>query len=239
MIDPLKGIRDIFDEHANDKCYQCGIEMRLHTPEQMDDCWNAIKGIEQDQLLIDDAIRTMSVSPNFGTQRFSDLNPDIERLNIKSWSSVEEFKASANTGLYLYGPPGTGKTHAARCVLYQAMRARETFAETNAYKLLRMSKRFDAEATVARYERVKYLLIDDIDKADWFSSDLSFLWHLLNSWVEYGGRTIITANVAPKDFRKVFGEAGEGNSSKIEATLQRLHPVKVVDFTGKSVRGMV
>ena len=110
--------------------------------------------------------------------------------------------------------------------------------EITAYKMLRH------EALFQNYEKSKFetpqlLLIDDIDKAEWNTKSLNYLWSLLNERSNNGCRTIITSNVKPDNLRSVIGAGSEGNQSTVESAMQRLHPITTIEFKGKSIRGMV
>jgi DNA replication protein DnaC len=222
-------------------CPECGQILADHDDAKLDYCWIAMQSKKRISESIKDLVSSRRISPRFGESRFDVASTEIIDKNVEAWERCEAWLDSDFTGLYLWGKPGTGKTYAARCILYHAMaELTATPMEVTAYDLIaRASQNWDNADYLRRAETSRFLLIDDIDKVDWRPKDLSYLWALLNTRAENLARTIITTNVSPQNFRDVFSTAGIGNDSKVEATLQRLHPIDTVEFVGGSIRGLL
>ena len=221
-----------------DKCPHCDIEIRHHDPEQYADCIDSLEHDDQSKVITDTLKSSRMVSQKFGVETFHDARPEFIGDNRTSWEEADCWIVGEDVGLYLWGPSGTGKSYAARSILYQAMDSsfRDSIYESSAYKIFSAMSRFDRDRFVD-LEYIRFLLIDDIDKMDWDSKAVSALWSLLNERINNQCRTIITSNVAPDKLRSVFVSGSGGNASKIESMMQRLHPIKVLEFKGESLRG--
>lgn len=225
--------------YPNSICPICKVEVGYHDENQIKQCWKKMKSEDQASTAITTLKQSGYLSTSFGNQTFETLNPAAVALNPDSWYQVEGWLNSDSMGLYLYGSPGTGKTHAARCVMNQAVNAGYTIMETSAHKIIQKNGRYSDELFNYRLEDVAILLIDDIDKAIWNESSISILWQLLNAREDIKARTIITTNVPADKFRSIFNGGDIGNGSIIESMIQRLHPITTIGFHGESVRGMV
>jgi DNA replication protein DnaC len=225
--------------YSDSVCPVCKVELGYHDEDQADICWSQMKSEDQKKSAISALKSLGDLSHSFGTQRFDALNEVVVLYNPDAWFDADKWLGSDSKGLYLHGEPGTGKTHAARCILNQALDDGLPVMEISAHKMIRCGQRFDSESTMKRIASVDILLIDDIDKAIWNDKSIAILWELLNDRDDRGCRTIITTNVPSDKFRVIFADGHSGNGSVIESMIQRLHPIKTIAFNGISVRGMV
>jgi len=224
--------------NSYDKCPACSREIRLHDTDEMNMCWDDMVKEKEMAEAIKELKRVGSVSAKFGEHTFGKSNRGYIRDYISAWIQSKQWLNSDSVGLYLYGTQGTGKTYASRSVLYDALYDGRSVMEITAYKMLRHEALFQ-NYSQSKFETPQLLLIDDIDKAEWNTKSLNYLWSLLNERSNNGCRTIITSNVKPDKLRSVIGAGSEGNQSTIESAMQRLHPVTTIEFKGKSIRGMV
>ena len=222
----------------NDKCPVCNVEVRHHDENQATTCWDSMSKTKQVEEQVEALKRSGAVSQKFGQHTFEKSDKQYESNNYLSWTKARVWAPFDSVGLYLYGTQGTGKTYAARSVLYQALFYGKSVMEITAYKMLRHEALFK-NYVQNTFEMPHFLLIDDIDKAEWNTKSLNYLWSLLNERSNNGNRTIITSNVKPENLRSVIGAGSENNQSTIESAMQRLHPITTLEFKGKSIRGMV
>jgi DNA replication protein DnaC len=229
-------ITTIAHEIGRRECPACGVEMRHHDQEQITDCFEKTQMVDKIPTMILTAQGLGLVSRRFGKDTFGSSRADADDINAEAIAQCRGWIAGKNKGLYLWGAPGTGKTFVARAILYQAMRLDLSVMEITAYDMLEISTRYDRDMFRELLQKSDYLLIDDIDKPDWNSKNLSYLWSLLNARCEEPiGRTIITSNYDSIGLRSLF--AGNGNQSKINATLERMAPTMEIEFKGESWRG--
>lgn len=186
--------------------------------------------LKQDGLLRDD----------FRDTCFKKSDPAIEALNPTAWAKGREWPMEAN--LCLYGSVGVGKSFLARCILYAAFMADCSVAELNARRFTKIVDRFDeGDGILDKWKSADFLLIDDVDKADWNFSRLTALLELLDHRAaSKSRRTIITCNLSPSELRTLFracSTKGEiSNASLADATLDRMKPITTFEMKGDSQR---
>ncbi len=186
--------------------------------------------LKKDGLLRDD----------FRDTRFKNSDPAIEALNAGAWAKGREWPVEKN--LCLHGSVGVGKSFLARCILYAAFTKDCTVAELSARRFTKIVDRFDeGNGILDEWAKAQYLLIDDVDKADWNFSRLTALLELLDRRAaSKSRRTIITCNLSPSELTTLFracSTKGEiTNSSLADATLDRLKPIEKFEMKGGSQR---
>ena len=136
-------------------------------------------------------------------------------------------KNEKGEGLILCGNPGTGKTHLAAAISHKVI---EEFGIPVEFKtsieIHSELTNFEKE-TLNKYKKCDLLIIDDLGKEKTTEWRQEKIFEIINSRYEDYLPTLITTNLAPKQFAGVFGEAFA--SRLIESN-------KVVPVTGKDWR---
>ena len=167
---------------------------------------------------------------------FGESDAAIEGTNPEAWAAGRVWTPDAGN-LYLWGRPGTGKSYLGRCLLHQMIQSGHDVAEVTARRVEKVAARFDEGAgTWLRWTQARLLLLDDIDKPKWNSGALAALWELLDTRASANLRTIVTANVGPREILAMLHEANVANESVADATLNRLRPLQVFKMVGGSNR---
>jgi len=163
-------------------------------------------------------------------------DPDVEIQSPDSWDMLRNWDGSTN--LFLWGAPGVGKTYAAQLALNEIALTRGLpIAAESAAAMVHELNRFGREWHTSRILAAPYMLLDDVDKVSWSSAAIDAILHVLDRREKIGGRTILTANVAPQDFVAVVQKSCPAqNSSMAGAILDRLNPCTKVEFIGESHR---
>ena len=155
------------------------------------------------------------------------LSHATEKGNQEALATADSWQHNADSGcLWLHGPCGTGKTHLGYMVLHNSCPnfsiAEQSCSEID-YKM------------VNALVRPELLLLDDIDKGHPSTSYLNTLWRIANTRWQNGGRTIITSQFSPQQFKQWWTAAGGGVAIG-QSFFDRLVPAEVVEVTGKSLR---
>ena len=142
-------------------------------------------------------------------------------------------KSSCGRGLLLYGPPGTGKTALACALTQELVRTstrevwksgehrmdRPVFFATYPKILELMKARMDgddkADSLIKSFHgddlnsAVRLLVIDDLGKEHRHANHWAetMFDHLLRNRFDEGWPTIVTTNVAPREWSGIYGEA--------------------------------
>jgi DNA replication protein DnaC len=161
-------------------------------------------------------------------------DPSCEAQNAKAWNAIHTFPGFCN--VYLHGPSGVGKTYGGLYMLAQRFNQFRSVGEVTAHRLVEWRRTHWEGRRFESWCRVSWLLIDDIDKADYSHGRLMTLWEVLNLREAQRKRTIITSNLTPHELEDYFRRL-ETNSSQTTAIMDRLKPVEVIEMKGKSLRG--
>ena len=164
---------------------------------------------------------------------FKDANPSPEE-NQRAWKSGRVWDARGNW--LLYGPPGTGKTYLARCMLRKAFCVGHSVGDVSARHAIRIGCGFNLPDVWHQWCKVSALLLDDVDKIRPTEAGIGALWELLDRRMRNSGVTIVTSNIAPKQFAALLRDRVSENISLGEAALDRLKPLTVFELTGQSLR---
>jgi len=205
------------------------------------------KELEREQLKAtcrmryNELLRRGLVMEHFRDASFSKSDKTIEAMNPEGWEMARNWLRNEN--LYIYGYIGTGKTFMALAALRKAFVAGLDVAETTARQFVKTSDLFrDSDNLFNAWKHADVLLLDDIDKAHWNLDRIDALWELMNTRMSAGRRTIITGNVSLRDMaitmRERTGDKEDGlcNTSRADAAMDRLKPIKQIELLGKSLR---
>lgn len=226
IIDHSKGGRN--------PCPNCGRVTVEHSDTEADLCWTEIEKKENwrklvDGLLADGAINHQTLSENWRNADQDKLLPLTSQLR-GSWTEK-------STSTYLYGDFGTGKTYVGRCILNYTLNLGRSAVEVNGTRLAGMLRQqFDQDKLIEYCKHYRMLLVDDIDKAFWKEREIEGLWEIFEARSDRGLKTVITANVHPKEFRDMIAQGCGGNQTIAESLIQRLHPCLILEFKGESLR---
>jgi len=165
------------------------------------------------------------------TARWSTSKPEIESLNPQAWKQARELKGNA----YVWGSVGTGKSHMCRCVLRDAFIDGKSIADVSMLAYLTRAK-YDSKFC-DRVKQVRYLLLDDVDKASFVEPQaVPQFWELMNERATHKRITLMTANVNVKALITLMSTNAPGNSSIAVAAMDRLKPCTQIELTGRSQR---
>lgn len=231
IIDHSKGGRN--------PCPNCGRVAVEHSDTEADQCWLEIEAREEwqklvDKLLVDGAISRQTLQQNRHNADLRKFNPVTSQLLMSCfpWNLDEKWRST-----YLYGDFGTGKTYVARCILNEALKTGRALVDINGARLAKMLRQqFNQDKVVEWCKYYSMLLIDDIDKVFWKEREIEGLWEIFEARSDRGLKTIITANIHPKEFRDMIALGCGGNQTIAESLIQRLHPCLILEFKGESLR---
>lgn len=188
-----------------------------------------------------DLLRRGLVIEHFRDASFSKSDKAIEAMNPEGWEIARNWSRKEN--IYIHGQIGTGKTFMALAVLRKAFVAGLDVAETTARQFVKTTDLFkDSENLFNAWKHADVLLLDDIDKARWNLDRIDALWELMNARMSAGRRTIITGNLSLRDIALIMRErSGDSdtntkNTSRADAAMDRLKPIKQIELLGKSLR---
>lgn len=177
----------------------------------------------------------------FHSACFEQSNRMIELQNKDAWAWAHEWTPDSGNA-WIYGNVGTGKTFMARCILNAHINERRRpVAEVTGGKWVETAVRFSEYVQHReRLQEVDLLLIEDIDKAIWTEQAFDMFFDLMNTRCDQKLRTLITTNGLPEYM--LGAESGiwrgvcRGNPSKVTAVMDRLLPIKRLEFKGVSQR---
>jgi len=183
------------------------------------------------------AMRLGDLPPAFRKARLANSDPMIEACNSEAYRYARKW--DGKRWLYFEGPPGTGKTFLAMCLLVPHFVAGKSVVVLTARRILKTADRFDeGRGAWDRWCSADYLLLDDIDKAEWTARRLESLWELFDARRSGGLATLITSNVSlGKNLEAILQPAGLRNGSLITGTIDRMRPMDTLKLLGESHRG--
>lgn len=178
-----------------------------------------------------------AISPHLPDQTFNSSDSDCEALNREAWASAREWQPFSGESVFLSGSPGVGKSFCARCLLNAAFAAGRSIMEIQTRRLAKQVQRFDEGDLAERCAFAGVLMLDDLDKARWTEDALTGLWEVLDDRRNASKPTIVTSNMAGGELRAHLAAGAGNNHSLVNAALDRLLPVRVLTFSGESLRG--
>ena len=157
----------------------------------------------QRQSLMDERLRDISFD---GFQQTKDNAYNL-KLCLRYAKHFDEMMAK-NQGLLFYGGVGTGKTFAAACIANHLLSLRVPVVMTSFVKLLETMQGFseDDGALIARLNRAKLLIIDDLGTELSNSFTTSQLFLCLNERILRQKSTIISTNLNMNQVADIYSE---------------------------------
>lgn len=145
-----------------------------------------------------------------------DENHDVKFEQVKQSegkiSYMLKFATSPRGIIFMQGNPGTGKTYAAMAIC-------ELFTRTNVSALFTTQKQMYSKWLetfnidkynnyIEKITNISLLVVDDFGTADMTPNFKSFFMDLINTRMQWKNRgTVITTNLALKEFMEICGEA--------------------------------
>lgn len=157
------------------------------------------------------------------------FNPKIPRDKLLELMNTDWLKKPCN--LMLIGPAGVGKTHMATALCHDAlMKGRHTVFMTLFDLTAKLSKAKNLYGLVDYYAKAQVLCIDELGYSIPSKEQSDCLFQIISRRVEIG-TTIVTTNLVPSEWGKVF------DTATASAILDRLSMNgRFLTFEGRSYR---
>lgn len=157
------------------------------------------------------------------------FNPKIPRDKLLELMNTDWLKKPCN--LVLIGPAGVGKTHMATALCHDAlMKGQHTVFLTLFDLTAKLSKSKSLYCLIDYYAKAQILCIDELGYVIPTKEQADCLFQIISRRVEIG-TTIITTNLVPSDWGKVF------DTATASAILDRLSMNgRFITFEGRSYR---
>lgn len=157
------------------------------------------------------------------------FNPKIPRDKVLELMNTDWLKKPCN--LVLIGPAGVGKTHVATALCHDAlMRGRQTVFLSLFDLTAKLSKAKSLYGLIDYYAKAPVLCIDELGYVIPTKEQADCLFQIISKRVEIG-TTLITTNLVPSDWGKVF------DTATASAILDRLSMNgRFITFEGRSYR---
>jgi len=157
----------------------------------------------------------------------------IDRTGIEALMTMNFVAEPAN--VILFGPAGVGKTMIAKNLAYQGALAGHSALYTHASDMLSDLEQQDSprllRLRINRYVRPKILVVDEVGYLSYTSRSADLLFQVITRRHEKSS-TIITTNLAFKDWNTIFPGAG-----CMSALIDRLtHRIEAFSIEGDSYR---
>lgn len=157
------------------------------------------------------------------------FNPKIPRDKLLELMNTDWLKKPCN--LVLIGPAGVGKTHMATALCHDAlMKGQHTVFLTLFDLTAKLSKAKSLYGLIDYYAKAQVLCIDELGYVIPTKDQADCLFQIISRRVEIG-TTIITTNMVPSEWGKVF------DTATASAILDRLSMSgRFITFEGRSYR---
>lgn len=179
---------------------RCRAERRYQEEQmlQQDKDMRAIEALKR-QSLMDERLRDVS----FDSFRKTNDNAYNLKLCLRYANHFDEMLAK-NQGLLFYGGVGTGKTFAAACIANHLLNQRIPVIMTSFVKLLESMQGFseDDSALIARLNRAKLLIIDDLGAERSTDYALEKVYDIVDSRYRAKLPIILTTNLSMTELKE-------------------------------------
>lgn len=179
---------------------RCRAERRYQEEQmlQQDKDMRAMETLKR-QSLMDERLRDVS----FDSFRKTNDNAYNLKLCLRYANHFDEMLAK-NQGLLFYGGVGTGKTFAAACIANQLLNQRIPVIMTSFVKLLESMQGFseDDSALIARLNRAKLLIIDDLGAERSTDYALEKVYDIVDSRYRAKLPIILTTNLSMTELKE-------------------------------------
>lgn len=196
---------------------------------------------EQLRVRFNEIVRAGHVTDDLRFSSFGQSRAEFEALNSDTWQLGRRWLKEGQKNLFLYGAVGVGKTYLARCCLNQAFVSGRSVGEVTCTRLTKTGILFgEGGGSFSFWQRVEFLLIDDIGSDDWTVGRLRALWEVLNARMARRCRTIITSNLDSAALLQVLSQGGSragcADASLAISAMDRIKPASIGQFRGGSLR---
>ena len=157
------------------------------------------------------------------------FNPKVPRDKIMSFMQTDWLKIPAN--LVIIGPAGVGKTHVATSLCHDAvMKGRQTVFVSLFDLTAKLVKAKNVYSLIDYYARVPVLCLDELGYVIPSKDQADAIFQIVSKRTETG-TTIVTTNLVPSDWGKIF------DTATASAILDRLSlNGRFITFEGRSYR---
>jgi len=157
------------------------------------------------------------------------FNPKIPRDKIMEFMQTDWLKVPAN--LVIIGPAGVGKSHVAAALCHDAvMRGKQTVFTSLFDLTAKLSKAKNIYSLIDYYARMPILCLDELGYVIPSKEQADAIFQIVSKRSETG-TSIITTNLVPSDWGKIF------DTATASAILDRLSlNGRFITFEGRSYR---
>ena len=157
------------------------------------------------------------------------FNPKVPREKIMAFMQTDWLKIPAN--LVIIGPAGVGKTHVATSLCHDAvMKGLQTVFVSLFDLTAKLVKSKNVYSLIDYYARVPVLCLDELGYVIPSKDQADAIFQIVSKRTETG-TTIVTTNLVPSDWGKIF------DTATASAILDRLSlNGRFITFEGRSYR---
>lgn len=157
------------------------------------------------------------------------FNPKLPRDKIMAFMQTDWLKIPAN--LVIIGPAGVGKTHIANAFCHDAvMKGNQTVFVSLFDMTAKLAKAKSVYSLIDYYARVPVLCLDELGYVIPSKEQADAIFQIVSKRTEMG-TTIVTTNLVPSDWGKIF------DTATASAILDRLSlNGRFITFEGRSYR---
>jgi len=157
------------------------------------------------------------------------FNPKLPRDKIMAFMQTDWLKIPAN--LVIIGPAGVGKTHIANAFCHDAvMKGNQTVFVSLFDLTAKLAKAKSVYSLIDYYARVPVLCLDELGYVIPSKEQADAIFQIVSKRTEMG-TTIVTTNLVPSDWGKIF------DTATASAILDRLSlNGRFITFEGRSYR---